>query len=66
MKKTFLKLALASGLLAAALLPVSPASAQKCASCSELLKSCKAFCGSNNVVFDCQNSSPCAGTCTCG
>lgn len=66
MKKTFWKLALACGLLAAALLPGAPASAQKCASCSELLKSCKAFCGSNNVVFNCQNSSPCAGTCTCG
>jgi len=66
MKKTFLKLALACGLLATALLPASPASAQKCASCPDLLKSCKAFCGSNNVVFNCQNSSPCAGTCTCG
>lgn len=37
----------------------------KCASCSELLKACKAFCGANNVTFNCQNSSPCAGTCTC-
>jgi hypothetical protein len=37
----------------------------KCASCSDLLKSCKAFCGNNNVNFNCQNSSPCAGTCTC-
>jgi hypothetical protein len=37
----------------------------KCASCSDLLKSCKAFCGNNNVNYQCQNSSPCAGTCTC-
>jgi methionine aminopeptidase len=66
MKKTFLKLALACGLLATALLPVSPVSAQKCATCPELLKACKTFCGSNNVVFNCQNSNPCAGTCTCG
>jgi len=40
MKKTFLKLALACGLLASTLLPVAPASAQKCATCPELLKSC--------------------------
>jgi hypothetical protein len=39
--------------------------ADKCATCSDLLKSCKAFCGNNNVDFHCQNSNPCAGTCTC-
>jgi hypothetical protein len=65
MKRTLLKLTLACGLLALPIL-LPAASAEKCASCSELLKSCKAFCGSNNVIFNCQNSSPCAGTCTCG
>jgi hypothetical protein len=65
MKKTLLKLTLACGLLALPFVVPSPVSAQKCATCSELLKSCKEFCG-NNVIFDCQNSSPCAGTCTCG
>jgi hypothetical protein len=66
MNKTLLKLTLACGLLAfTALLPV-PAGAEKCATCPDLLKSCKTFCGSNDVIFNCQNSNPCAGTCTCG
>jgi len=66
MKKTVLKLAFACGLLVLPVLLSSPAAADKCATCPELLKACKAFCGSNNVVFDCQNHNPCAGTCTCG
>jgi hypothetical protein len=37
----------------------------KCATCPELLKACKDFCGSNNVTFNCQNHNPCAGTCSC-
>lgn len=37
----------------------------KCASCPDLLKACKDFCGSNNVTFNCQNHNPCAGTCSC-
>ena len=66
MKKTFLKLACACALLSLPALLPAPARADKCASCPDLLKSCKSFCGSNNVVFNCQNSNPCAGTCTCG
>ena len=66
MKKTLLKLALACGLLVLPAFLTTPAAAEKCASCPDLLKSCKSFCGSNNVVFNCQNSNPCAGTCTCG
>ena len=53
-------------LLALPVLLPSPAAADKCASCPDLIKSCKSFCGSNNVIFNCQNSNPCAGTCTCG
>ena len=66
MKKTLLKLVLACGLLVLPAFLTTPAAAGKCASCPDLLKSCKSFCGSNNVVFSCQNSNPCAGTCTCG
>jgi hypothetical protein len=66
MKKTFLKLACACALLTLPALLPAPVQAEKCATCADLLKSCKSFCGSNNVVFDCQNSNPCAGTCTCG
>jgi hypothetical protein len=66
MKKTILKLACASALLTLTALVPAPAAAGKCATCPELLQSCKTFCGSNNVVFDCQNHNPCAGTCTCG
>ncbi|MFL6195032.1 MAG: hypothetical protein ACJ75H_12730 [Thermoanaerobaculia bacterium] len=66
MKKTLLKLTLACSLLALSALMPTAASAEKCASCPDLLKSCKSFCGSNNVIFDCQNSNPCAGTCVCG
>lgn len=65
MKRTLLKLAAACCLLALPFVMPVPAAA-KCASCSELIKACKTFCGSNNVVFDCQNSNPCAGTCACG
>src|SRR5262245_26960698 len=39
--------------------------AGKCASCPDLLKACKNFCGADNVTFNCQNHNPCAGTCTC-
>jgi hypothetical protein len=66
MKKTVLKLACAVALLALSAFMPAPASAGKCATCPELLQSCKSFCGSNNVVFNCQNHNPCAGTCTCG
>ena len=53
--------------------PVSPAQPPtplfladgKCASCPDLLKACKNFCGADNVTFNCQNHNPCAGTCTC-
>lgn len=65
MKRTLLKLACAGCLLVLPFVLPGPAAAEKCASCSELLKSCKAFCG-GSVVFNCQNSNPCAGTCTCG
>jgi hypothetical protein len=37
----------------------------KCASCSELQRACKDFCGPNNIDFHCQGSNPCAGTCSC-
>ena len=66
MKTSLVKLACALALLALPALLPSPARADKCATCPELLKACKNFCGSNNVVFDCQNHNPCAGTCTCG
>ncbi len=66
MKKTFLKLACASALLALTALVPTPAAAGKCATCPELLQWCKSFCGSNNIVFHCQDLNPCPGTCTCG
>jgi hypothetical protein len=66
MKRTFLKLAFACSLMILPALLPAPAGADKCASCPDLLKACKTFCGSNNVIFDCQNHNPCAGTCTCG
>jgi hypothetical protein len=67
MKKTLTKLVLACALLALPALLPSPAAADKCASCPDLLKACRSFCGgSNDVIFNCQNSNPCAGTCTCG
>lgn len=65
-KKTVAKLTLTCALLAFAALLPAPAVADKCSPCPDLLKACKSFCGSNNVVFNCQNSNPCAGTCTCG
>ncbi|HEV8578969.1 MAG TPA: hypothetical protein VGX68_07775 [Thermoanaerobaculia bacterium] len=68
MKRKGIQLLLCSTavLVLASLLPTRPAAADKCASCPDQLKACKTFCGSNNVVFDCQNHNPCAGTCTCG
>ncbi|HEX9943553.1 MAG TPA: hypothetical protein VGG03_16190 [Thermoanaerobaculia bacterium] len=66
MKKTLAKLTLACALLALPALLPAPAAADKCASCPEQIKACKSFCGSNNVIFNCQNSNPCAGTCSCG
>ena len=66
MKRRFLKLAFACTLLVLPALLSTPAGAEKCASCPDLLKACKSFCGSNNVIFNCQNHNPCAGTCTCG
>ncbi len=66
MKTSLVKLACALALLALPALLPSPARADKCATCPELLKACKDFCGSNNVIFNCQNHNPCAGTCTCG
>jgi hypothetical protein len=65
-KRTLAKLTLACALLALPAFLPTPAAADKCASCPDLIKACKSFCGSNNVVFNCQNSNPCAGTCTCG
>lgn len=65
-KKTLLKLASASALLALPLfLAPSEAAATKCATCSDQHKACIAFCGSNQINFSCQNSNPCAGTCSC-
>jgi len=67
MTKRLIHLGCCAALLAlSSLLPVRPVAADKCASCPDLLKACKDFCGSNNVIFDCQNHNPCAGTCTCG
>jgi hypothetical protein len=37
----------------------------KCATCSELQRACKDFCGANNINFQCQGNNPCAGTCSC-
>jgi|GEM_PF-2538956 len=65
MKTSLVKLACVLVLLALPALPPPPARADKCATCPDLLKACKTFCGSNNVIFDCQNHNPCAGTCTC-
>ena len=66
MKRTFLKLAFACSILVLPALVSVPAAADKCASCPDQIKACKSFCGSNNVIFNCQNHNPCAGTCTCG
>lgn len=66
MRTSLVKLVCALALLALPALLPSPARADKCATCPDLLKACKTFCGSNNVIFDCQNHNPCAGTCTCG
>jgi hypothetical protein len=45
--------------------PAPVFAADKCATCQELLQACRSFCGTTHVNFSCQNSSPCAGTCTC-
>jgi hypothetical protein len=37
----------------------------KCATCQELLQSCRSFCGTTHVNFSCDPKSPCAGTCSC-
>ena len=37
----------------------------KCASCNDQFRACKAFCGTNNPIFSCQGSNPCAATCIC-
>jgi hypothetical protein len=52
---------------AAAPLPALAAMASdtKCASCNDQFKACKAFCGTNNPIFSCQGSNPCAATCVC-
>jgi hypothetical protein len=65
-KKTLLKLAIAGALLVLLqfLAPLE-AAATKCATCSDQHKACIAFCGSNQINFSCQNSNPCAGTCSC-
>lgn len=65
MKKFFPKLVCAGLLVLPAVFSAPLASAGKCATCSELLQSCRSFCGSNQVNFSCQNNNPCAGTCTC-
>lgn len=66
MKKTLWKLVGACGLLVLPMFLATPdAAATKCASCSDQHKACIAYCGSNQINFSCQNSSPCAGTCSC-
>jgi hypothetical protein len=40
-------------------------SGTKCASCNDQFRACKEFCGTNNPIFSCQGSSPCAATCVC-
>ena len=37
----------------------------KCASCNDQFKACKQYCGTNNPIFSCQGSNPCAATCVC-
>ena len=37
----------------------------KCASCNDQFRACKQFCGTNNPIFSCQGSNPCAATCIC-
>ena len=66
MKRNLIRLVGAGGLLALAVLaPVRPAEAIKCATCSDQHKACISYCGSNQINFSCQNSNPCAGTCSC-
>ena len=45
--------------------PANMASDTKCASCNDQFRACKAFCGTNNPIFSCQGSNPCAATCVC-
>lgn len=63
--KKLVKLAAACALLALPALVPTPAEAIKCAKCSDQHQACIAFCGSNQINFSCQNSNPCAGTCSC-
>jgi hypothetical protein len=63
--KKLLKLATACALLTLPALVPAPAEAIKCATCSDQHKACISFCGSNQINFSCQNSNPCAGTCSC-
>jgi hypothetical protein len=64
--KTLLKLVCAGSLLVLPMFLGTPdAAATKCATCSEQHKACISYCGSNQINFSCQNSSPCAGTCSC-
>jgi len=66
MKKTLLKLLCAGALLVLpTFLAPRETAADKCASCPDQHKACIAFCGSNQINFSCQNSNPCAGTCSC-
>lgn len=37
----------------------------KCASCNDQFRACKEYCGTNNPIFSCQGSNPCAATCVC-
>ena len=45
--------------------PAGVASDGKCASCNDQFRACKLFCGTNNPIFSCQGSNPCAATCVC-
>lgn len=41
------------------------AAGDKCATCQELLQSCRAFCGTTHVNSSCDPKASCAGTCSC-
>jgi len=57
--------AVAPAATAPAPLWLAAAQQAKCATCSELQRACKDFCGANNINFQCQGNNPCAGTCSC-
>ena len=44
---------------------LASAATDKCASCNDQFRACKQFCGTNNPIFSCQGSNPCAATCIC-